>query len=426
MQFFLLWLKRFFLSRQHFVRWTPLVSIFSLILAVSTLTLALSVYSGYENTVRQAVLDMTGHLMITAPKPVPKKTLLKKIKSCCLSQNKKNTAPTNQNSVSQNKIIAIDPFLSLPILVLREGKLSGALLEGLPVAQNKTSIKWQNRIKAGAFQLKDLKSAIIGQSLAQKLKMRVGDVFHAVAPKMDSKGTFHKTYQELKVEGIVDMGFYDFNARWIITNIKTAQHLGKPQEDTALVSGARLLLNNPAETKQIRFLLKKALGPSYKVEDWEDIVKSRHNHYFQAVQKEKILIFFILMVLVLAGAFNVSSHLTISILNQARSISILKAMGARDIFVFSLLLTQGFIISFIGTMGGIALGWALSSGFVALQNVRPLIPSEIYKVSQIVTTLKISDILMIIFCSQVICLVSCFLPALRALKMTVRDSLLAD
>ena len=79
MLFFLLWIKRFFLSRQHFVRWTHLVSLFSLLLAVSTLTLSLSVYSGYENTVRQAVLDMTGHLIITAHKPVPEKTLLKKI-----------------------------------------------------------------------------------------------------------------------------------------------------------------------------------------------------------------------------------------------------------------------------------------------------------------------------------------------------------
>ena len=117
MLFFLLWIKRFFLSRQHFVRWTHLVSLFSLLLAVSTLTLSLSVYSGYENTVRQAVLDITGHLIITAPKPVSEKSLLKKI----------NLAQTTH----KNSIKTISPFISVPVLALKDGKLAGALLESL-------------------------------------------------------------------------------------------------------------------------------------------------------------------------------------------------------------------------------------------------------------------------------------------------------
>ena len=406
MRFFLLWLRRFFLSRQNFVRWTPLVSIFSLILAVSTVTLALSVYSGYENTVRQAVLDMTGHLMITALKPVSEKTLLTKISSCC-------SGPS--------PAINLSPFVSVPILALKDGKLSGALLEGIPHT-NHPVIKLKNRIKAGRFYLQDEQSALIGQSLAQKLSIKIGDLFHVVLPKRSTQGFFRKTYQELKVEGIADMGFHDFNSRYIIINKQTAQQLNQ----STAISGARVLLNKPDETKKVRAQLKQTLGPSYKVEDWEDIIKNRHAGYFQAVQKEKILIFFILMVLVLAGAFNVSTHLTISILNQARSLSILKAMGAKHIFIFSLLLTQGFIISFIGTAGGIALGWGLSYGFGALQSVWPIIPSEIYKVSYITADLKISDIFMIVLCSQVICLVSCLLPALRALRMTVRESLLAD
>ena len=151
------------------------------------------------------------------------------------------------------------------------------------------------------------------------------------------------------------------------------------------------------------------------------LLKACTSGYFEAVRKEKFLIFFILMVLVLAGAFNVSSHLSIAVLNQIREISILKVMGASRNFVFYLLLVQGLIISFTGTMIGIALGWALSRGFVLIQNIWRIVPSDVYKVNVIISEVHFSDVLLILFCSIFVCLLSCILPAWRALKLSLRE-----
>ena len=403
--FFLLWFKRFFLSRQHFIRFTPLVSIFSLILASSSLILAMSVYSGYESTVKQTIVDMTGHLVITGRNSVNEKNLMRKI------------------TPELDQMASYLPFLSLNSLLVYEGKLSGVLMEGISPENLNQTLGLNKRLLSGSIRLVDQKSAVIGRGLAKKFELKVGDSFHIVIPKVDSEGAFQTKHQSFYVEGILDLGFHDFNSRHILVNLQTVQKLvGKP----GIISGARFLVKDTTQIDNMRLRLTQILGSSYRVSDWQGVVRSVHESYFQAVKREKLLIFFILMVLVLAGAFNVSSHLSISVLNQIREISILKVMGTRKYFIFFLLLAQGFLVSFAGTLIGIGTGWLLSKGFISIQNIWRIIPSEVYKVNTIITEVKTSDVLLIVICSLLICLVSCLLPAWRALKAPLRENLLCE
>ena len=395
-----MWLKRFFLAQNKFLRFTPLVSIFSLILASSCLVLAMSVYSGYESTVKQSITDMTGHLVIMAKSLEKEQYIFDKIQA------------------QKTQIKSYAPFLSLKSLLIYEGKLSGVSLEGVSVEKVGQTLK--KRLITGEVKLQGPKSALIGRGVASKFKLKPGDFFHIVFPKFNKEGSFQKKHQSLYVEGVLDFGFHNFNSRHILVNIKTAQNLIQGE---GLVSGLRLLLKNPKGIDRVRAQLQDELGSSYRVNDWQGIIKNLHQSYLDSVRREKFLIFFILMVLVLAGAFNVSSHLSISIVNQIRELSILKVMGARENFIFSLLLAQGFIISFVGTSFGIGLGWLLSKSFVVLQKIWSIIPAEVYKINTIVTDLRLSDMFLIFICSQLICLLSCIWPAWRALKLSVREGL---
>ncbi len=403
--FFLLWLKRFFLSRHQFIRFTPLVSIISLILASSSLVLAMSVYSGYESTVRQTIVDMTGHLVITSRQVVHSQdTFLEKIKP------------------SLSHIEDYAPFITLKSLLVYEGKLSGVLVEGVS-AQAQQTVRLRKRLIAGALHLKNQQSSVIGRGIAKKFNLNPGDFFHIVVPEMDSKGSFQNKYRKLYVEGVLDFGFHAFNSRHIIVNRESAQSLLSSPE---MISGLRLLVNDPTQTELLKEQFVQMLGASYRVSDWQGIVKDLHKSYFEAVRREKVLIFLILMVLVLAGAFNVSSHLAISVLNQIREISILKVMGASQTFIFSLLLIQGFLVSFVGALIGIGVGFLLSKGFISVQNVWQIIPEDVYKINTIITEMRFSDILLIFICSQLVCLMSCLLPAWRALKLPLKEGLLYE
>ncbi len=404
--YFYLWFKRFFLSRNHFIRLSPLISIGSLTLAVASLVLAMSVYSGYEETVKRSIVDMTGHLIITErSNNVSEKHLIQKIQ--------------DEKKYMESWL----PFLSLKVLLVYEGRLSGVVMEGVDSEKFYETLKIHERLLTGSFELKDFNSAVIGKDIAKKFNLKPGDSFHVVLPDMGQSESFQRKHQTFYVEGVVDFGFYDFNSRYIITGLQALQKLnGTPKA----ISGLHVLVKEPNRIKTLRNQLSMKLGENYKVSDWQNIIKSFHPSYFHAVQKEKFLIFFILMILIIAGAFNVSSHLSISVLNQICEISILKVMGGKKIFIFNLFLMQGMLISLAGTTLGIVAGWFLSKGLIWIQTVIPVVPLEAYKVSAIITQLRFSDIVLIFLCSQIICLLSCLFPCWRALKLSLREGLLCE
>lgn len=403
--FYILWLKRFFFSKHRFIRFTPLVSIFSLILASSSLVLAMSVYSGYETTMKQAITDMVGHIVITHREGNVSKNIVNKI-----------------NNTLNNKAFYLT-FLSVKSLLAYNGKLSGVLLEGVSTSQTHQILKLKNRLIKGSFNLKNKNAAVIGRGVAKKFKLKIGDTFNIVIPKMDPQGMFQKTYIQLYVEGVLDLGFHNFNLRHIIVNINTVQKLVSPPNT---ITGIRILMKDPHQIPIMQSQLSNILGPAYNIKNGPSIINGIHSGYFKAIQREKFLIFFILMILVIAGAFNISSHLSISVLNQLQEISILKVMGASRYFIYSLLLVQGFIISSVGTLIGMAVGAILSKLFVSLQNIWQIIPSDVYKINIIITQLKLSDMLWIFILSQLICIISCILPAWRALKLSLREGLLCE
>ena len=335
--YYSLWFKRFFLSRNHFIRLSPLISIGSLTLAVASLVLAMSVYSGYEETVKRSIVDMTGHLIITErSNTVDEKHLMQKIQ--------------DEKKYMESWL----PFLSLKVLLVYEGRLSGVIMEGVDPEKFYETLKIHERLLTGSFELKNVESTLVGRDIAKKFNLKPGDSFHVVLPDMSPSENFQRKHQTFYVEGIVDFGFYDFNSRYIITRLDALQKFNNTPK---VISGLHVLVKEPKRIETLRNQLSMKLGKNYKVRDWQRIIKSFHPSYFHAVQREKFLIFFILMILIIAGAFNVSSHLSISVLNQLREISILKVMGGKKAFIFNLFLMQGMLISIVGTTLGMIVGW---------------------------------------------------------------------
>ena len=404
--YFSLWFKRFFLSRKHFIRLSPLISIGSLTLAVASLVLAMSVYSGYEETVKRSIVDMTGHLIITErSNTVDEKHLMQKIQD------------------EKKHMESWLPFLSLKVLLVYEGRLSGVIMEGVETEKFYETLKIHERLLTGSFELKNIESTLIGRDIARKFNLKPGDSFHVVLPNMSPSESFQRKHQTFYVEGVVDFGFYDFNSRYIITRLDTLQKFNNTPK---VISGLHVLVKKPKQVGVLRNQLSMQLGENYKVNDWQGVIKSFHPSYFHAVQREKFLIFFILMILIIAGAFNVSSHISISVLNQIREISILKVMGGKKAFIFNLFLMQGMLISIVGTTLGIIAGWFLSKGLTWIQTVISVVPLEAYKVSAIITQLRFFDIVLIFICSQFICLLSCLFPCWRALRLSLREGLFCE
>ena len=393
------------MSSGKFISFTPLVSIFSLVLAVSCLVLGMSVYSGYESTLNRAIRDMTSDMVINRIKPVPGQNLFHPIKG------------------ELKEVLAHSPFLHLKSLLTYEGRLTAALLEGLDTQSMHQVLSLKKRLVAGSFELQKPGQAVIGRGLAKKFQLSPGDRFHIIVPEVKKGPSLASRHQELVVEGVMDFGFHEFNTRQILVSLQTARSLVPLK---GALSGLRVLFPKsmtPSQIHQWQNLVKKKLGPGWLVTRWGFMVSSISETYLHTVKREKFIIFFILMILVLAGCFNVSSHLSISVLNQTQEISILRAMGARAFFIVRLFLVQGFLIGLVGSVAGIFLGLALSRGLIEIQKVWPLVPQDIYHVSSIVATARAGDLVLVLVCSQVVCFLACLGPALKVFKMPLTQGL---
>lgn len=124
----------------------------------------------------------------------------------------------------------------------------------------------------------------------------------------------------------------------------------------------------------------------------------------------KLLLIAIAAVSLLVGAIGIMNMMLVSVAERTREIGIRKAIGARESQIIIQFLSESILISFMGSMAGLALGVGLSQGvgrFVMGYNV----PFSIWPVFLSVTV------------AVVVGLASGVFPALKAAKLNPIDSL---
>ncbi len=395
-----IWLKRLLFSSNHFIKLETVISLLGLVLAVICITVTLIIMSSYEETLKTTLVTRTGHIVL-------------------LNRGGVTSSVKDLKNVIQpfsDKIKAFVPFISMEALALSEGETSGVLVEGVPLNYAQSVMNLESRLIEGQFIQKPF-TAIVGKELASKLNLKVDSSFY-VAVAQKERSSIQPRLQKLSVAGIVDLGRYDFNSRYVAVRLSLAQKLinSKAHE----IMGLRILMNSE---KDIETLLRSlSNNPDYWVQDWKSINKN----LFFAIQKEKTIIFFILIVLIIVASFNISNQFSLQVIKRFQDIGILKAMGASRSLIVQLFLIQVVILSFIG----ILLGFLLAIGLcyiLLIYNVWGwLIPANIYELNQIVLKLNWRDFAMVFVFTMAICLLSVWMPVRKAIKLLPYEGLRFD
>ena len=88
------------------------------------------------------------------------------------------------------------------------------------------------------------------------------------------------------------------------------------------------------------------------VRSWQQINAS----IFEALQVERVAMFFALSFMVLVAAFNILSSLVMLVRAKTRDIAIMRTMGANRQSILKIFVTTGFTVGAVGTLAGLALG----------------------------------------------------------------------
>ncbi len=404
---------RYLREGRRFLSLNLILAVVGVALGVASLVIAMAVVSGYESTLRMTVVNMQGHIVI--------------LKHGGIETERAEIEKKVQGAVPE--LQAMTPFLVLEGLIVHKKKLSGVALEGvepgtvgLVLSLEKTLIDGDARLglekhsgAAGSVAMEASETppaALVGRGLSQKFNLKVGDEFRLVIPitRSRSQEGFRPKTQKFRVGGVLDLGRADYDERYILTDLATAQKFGELPDR---ISGWRLRLEKDSQALGVAKRLDDQLGSSFWTRTWID---ANHN-LFQAVKYEKAIIFVIVMLMIVAAAFNVASTLFLSVVRRYSQIGILKAMGVSAVFIQRLFTVQGLIVGATGTIFGLVLGLIGCQVFLWAEKKYGLFPGEVYKLSFVQLEVRPTDLFLILGVALFFCYLSALAPAKRGAKL---------
>ena len=396
-----IWCKRILFSSKDLLKLETTISLISLILGVACLLITMTIVSSYETTLKKTLIDRTGHFVFITKKD---------------KESVKNFPKLLEPWVKEPYDFV--PFISVEALALNKGRLQGILLEGVDTKKIHSVLNIKNHLMKGRW-IENPFEVVIGKQLASQLDLDIGSLFYISYAKLVNQKEWLPKAKKFFVSGIVNLGRHDFNSRYVLTSLPSIQHIvGYPSDE---VMGFRLRFHNDSIVTDSFFsFLKNQFDLSFWIQDWKAI----NQNLFTAIQMEKILIFFVLLILVVAAGFNISNQLFLGVLKRFRDIGILKAMGAKHYVIVQLFLIPGLAISVVGTAIGLLFGSAVCYALVQLYDIwGQFIPSDVYQLNTIILDFRWKDFVVIFVFSVCIGLLSSMIPIKKALKLSPKEGL---
>lgn len=373
-----------------FIAW---VSVVGVSLGVLALVVVTGVINGFEGELVRIITGMNGDVVLyTRGDPVgePDKVEARIRKLLPLTE-------------------AVSPSFVTQLMASGPGGVSGAVLEGIDSEAIGLVTAIPKRLTAGRLPVVDGEFSM-GTALAEKLGLEVGSVVRLILPfvtdegKVSEDGAGQPKIVEGKVVGLVKMGMYDYDSKFVFAALPAVQgFLNQPGK----VSSFKIKFAPGQDAAKAAATLTDAFGYPFRAKDWGQLNKN----LFYAVKLEKAVIAIILTVIVIVAAFNVVSTLMMMVHDKTREIAILKAMGFRRRQSFLLFCLVGMGIGSVGVVLGIALG--LIAGEI-LQRTRWLeLPADIYHIAGVPIVTHWAEVGMISAVALAICFVATLYPAIQ-------------
>jgi lipoprotein-releasing system permease protein len=409
---------RYLRPKRTFVSVITLISMLGVALGVAVLIIVISVMSGFDHDLRQKILGFNAHLTISQP-----------------GQPMKNYDAVAKAVAQNQNVCGVSPFVFGPVLVETAGDANhpslqdAPMLRGIdPATEGKIS-KLPQDLLEGKFDLSG-RGLIIGVDFANNLGLHVGDhlSIYSVREIKKMKQAHDQKQEEgilpddYEVRGIFDAGYYEYNARVIVTSVENAQDLYDLNNS---VHGLFVMVNDPYQASGVKTQLTRSLGGDYYVSTWLE----QNSGILNALVVEKNVMFYLLFFIVLVAALCILSAQITFVVQKTREIGMLKALGASHRQISGVFLGQSAIIGLIGVAAGLALGLvalAYRNPFLHVMNRLTgfeLFPASVYGFGELPAIIAPRDVAIICVSSFIICIIGGVLPAVRAGRLKPVEAL---
>jgi lipoprotein-releasing system permease protein len=397
----------FFLLLNLFSGFTA-VSIVGVAIGVLALVVVLSVTSGFQQSFKQKVLGVNAHVIVMK-----------------YGQDFSEYRDVEKKALREKHVLAAAPFVFYEGMLAAGRSMSGSIIKGIDPALSPSVLELRPSMRIGRVEDlarraspndggPPLPGIFVGEELAKKLKLKIGDRVRVVSPKTDldpsrwQDGSGPAT-REFRLAGEFYTGFEEYDARLAYVNLPDAQQFYTGQGD--VVTGVELKLDDVDAAHAVgRKIYDDLGGPPYKVIDWEEL----NRNLFAALRTQKVAITCILTMIIIVAAFNIIAAMTMLVIGKAKEIAILKSMGMRSVGVARVFCTAGVLIGVIGTACGLVVGLTT---IAILRRYNYQLDPHVYLIDQLPVKVNVDELVMTACITLAICLVATLYPAIRAARL---------
>jgi lipoprotein-releasing system permease protein len=397
--------------RQAVVGVITVISIAGVAVGVASLIIALAITNGMRRDLQDRLLSSTAHVEL---------------------MRVQNDGIRDWRSLTDRlrrvpHVTAAAPGLYEPVLLSRGSLSGGAMLKGILPSEERTVSDLLSQMTAGnAAPLsqdenttdvagEETPPIVVGSDLANTLDAKVGSTVMATSPQgeLTPYGLLPKL-QRFRMVGIFHSGFYQYDSSFGFIRLKDAQALFSEPDVISIIS---FKVDDLYHADRIGKEIEAAAGPGFLTTNWME----QNRELFRALQLERVVTFIVIGLIVCVAALNILIALTMMVMEKTKDIAVMMSFGVEPGQVRRIFLMQGFLISVIGTVLGLVLGYLLA--WVGGHYRFIQLSAEVYSIDYLPFAPRVIDGVVVTLVSLGVSLLATIYPSSSAARVLPAEAL---
>ncbi len=421
---------RYLVSKRSslFVSVISLMTVLGVVLGVAALNVTLAVMSGFEEDLKAKIIGMNAHAVV-----------LSHVGTFTPSQKVEDQIRNYEG------VTGVTPFTYNELLMQSGSQVTGVIVKGADPAtvgevtdlvkdvcladeagkkcgearaerldERQALMNEIDREYEITEEGKKVYGMLLGQELADSMRVKRGDTVHLVAPAAGVLGATVPKVRTFYVVGTFRTGMWEYDQKFCFTSIAGAQRLSG---DDDKIAGWEIKTVGLYKAPRISRALEEDLGGyPWLVKSWHDL----NGALFEALALEKFVMGLLLSIITIVASFSIVSILTLIVLEKAKEIAILKSMGAKDSMILGIFATEGFTIGTLGVVIGSLLGLGVGYGLKLYQFELDV---NVYYLDSVPVNLDWQNFLVVGLSGLLITFVATLLPSLVAARQNPVEGL---
>jgi lipoprotein-releasing system permease protein len=370
----------------------PIINIAIAAIAIGIIMMMVSVATGIglQEKIREKIAAFNGHIVIA---------------NFDSNQSEATLVPVSLQQAFYPKFKTIDEVEHVQAVAVKAGIIrTESAFEGIMFKGVGKDYEWkyiqeyivQGRLPSVKGTLNQ--EVVVSEFIASRLQLKLGDSFHSYFMKLNGYNI-----RNFKIVGIFNSGFQEFDASYILGDIRHIQRLNKW---TANQVGAFEVFVK--DFNAIESVGEKVYQETSSTLDSRTIVE-KYSYIFDWLKLFDINIIVILVVMILVATINMVVALLVLILERTQMIGILKALGANNWSIRKIFLYNAYYLIVRGLFWGNLIGIVilLVQHYFGIVKLNP----ENYYVNQAPVYINIGYIILLNLMTVVVCFLVLLLPS---------------